>query len=184
MILRTLTKPDLLLELNTNNPNLVLSNGYLLEKAFFLPQSSIPLLNNAAVSKVIYEDYGSFAPAEVKMKNIADKYDSWMMKLFPKEDRETTIIQYTPAILIAPKLNFGREIREYLDLLFDNCIDFKLFQCYMSPDLPEHFTSRGKYIMHLIGQQLHIQYDEITKQDYFQKGDYIVVTLIRDTELF
>ena len=184
MIPRSLPLQELLMELNINNPNIVLSNDYVMQKAFWLPQKSIPVLNNDAVSKVIYVDYGSFAPAEIKLRNIQDRHDPWMMKLFPKEDREVNILPYSPTIVLAPRINFGREIREYLDLLFDNCVEFKLFQCYMSPELPEYFTSRGKYIMHLIGQQLHINWDEISKQDYYQKGDYIVTTLIRDTPMF
>ncbi|MGB3466488.1 MAG: hypothetical protein WBA74_14510 [Cyclobacteriaceae bacterium] len=184
MIPRSTPLFELLLDLNINNFNIILSNGYVMQKAFSIPRKNISVLNIATVSKIIYVDWGSFAPAEIKLRNIQDRHDPWMMKLFPKEDREPNILQYSPTIVLAPRINFGRELREYLDLLFDNCVEFKLFQCYMSPELPEYFTSRGKYIMHLIGQQLHITWDEVTEQDYYQKGDYIVTTLIRDTPMF
>lgn len=82
------------------------------------------------------------------------------------------------------KPNFGLEIREYLDLLFDNCIDFKLFQCYMSPYLPQHITTRGKYVMHLVGQHIVIEYDRPTNFLSHTKHDYIASTLIRDEPLF
>ncbi len=184
MIAKTLNLNSLYDELRQNISFIVLSNGYMMQMPFMIWRNETDVINANAIYNTIYKEYGDYKPERVTMRNIKDRHDSWMWKLFPKEDREPVIQQYSPALVLAQQPNFGKEIREYLDLLFDNCIDFKLFQCYMSPELPQHITTRGKYIMHLIGQHINVQYDEIARVITYQKGDYIVTTLIRDEPLF
>ncbi len=188
MIRKTLNAGDLYDELKQNVPFIVLSNGYLMQMPMILQVSSVEkvggIMNAHALYNTIYEDYGSYKPEKIAMRNIKNRHDSWMWKLLPEEDREPVVKRYSPALVLADQPNFGKEIREYLDLLFDNCIEFKLFQAYMSETLPESFTTRGKYIMHLVGQNILVEYDEVARVTTYTKGDYLVTTLIRDEKLF
>ncbi|NES65961.1 MAG: hypothetical protein F6K24_12195 [Okeania sp. SIO2D1] len=102
-------------ELRQNISFIVLSNGYLMQKPVMIYKSEVEklggVMNAHVIYNTIYKDYGDYKPDNIAMRNIKDRHDSWMWKLFPKEDREPNIHQYSPTLVLAPQPNFGLEIR-------------------------------------------------------------------------
>lgn len=179
----TLNESDLVEQLNQVGQGILLDTGYSFNPVqIFTPSQVLNDWDDNDVTQLLFTDYSLPNPIEIKF-NRADYYWSKSIRNIFGYNLYRLKYEGSQGTYIAPPDNDVRYVREFLDLLFDNCIDIRCSQSLYPLDAALNELS-GIYQINIIARHTIAEWDDVAQGGISSPGNWLVFNSYSDTDLF